>query len=223
MRVLFPHQLINQGAAFRVVGQSRPAQQSVGGAMTVVAALGAHWQAQVTFLIKGEAAHLAYLAFLAGMEGQLGTTLLPCTMRFRPFDRDGDSVTRCNVAVLAGAQTSQHFGFVNAPVATLTLTEAALLRATRIKVALGNTTGLRPGHRFSIGERLYEAQLIWQDGAGATVVQFQPPLRAAAAAGSVVVADAPHCAMRRSDMDDGAYDHAMLRMQSVTHSFVEAI
>jgi hypothetical protein len=223
MRVLFPHQLIQQGATFMVTGQSKTPQQSVGGAMTVIAALGARWTAQATFLIKGEAAHLAYMAFLAGMEGQLGTTLLPCLARHRPVDRDGHFVNRNTVGGIAGAQTWQHFGLVNAPSMTMTLVADAALRATQIKVAVGDTTGLRPGQRFSIGERLHEVQLMWVDDLGATVLQIQPPMRVATLAGAQLDLVAPACVMRRASGDDGAYDQSLDRMQSVSLSFVEAI
>ncbi|GLS87683.1 hypothetical protein GCM10010873_26570 [Cypionkella aquatica] len=222
MRVTFPHLLLDQAGRFRLSGQSRESQEGLSGAVTTVASLSAHWTAQITFALKGEASHLAFQAFMAGMEGNLGRTLVPAVGRYRPVDRDGHGIARGGIAHLSGAETFEHFGFENAPVPMMVLGAAAALRATQIKVVNSNTTGLRPGQRFSIGEGLYEAQLVWIDGSDCWV-QFQPPLRKAAASGAALVLDHPACLMQRSDEGDGGYDERMTRLQSVTLNFREAI
>ena len=222
MHVLFPFQLLKQAARFQIVGQSVGAQQSISGATTAVASMSARWQATASFVLRDEDQHLAFRAFLAGMEGILGTTNVPVLSRHRPLDRDGNAVAMTNVARLQDAQTFQHFGFANAQIVAAVLAEPAALRATLIKVDYLDSTGLRPGHRFSINGRLYEVQLTWVDDAGDNVVQFQPPLRAAAALGAVVDIHHPSCLMRFADAVLPPYDELSPRMQTVSLSFVEA-
>ena len=130
MRVTFPFHLMNQAFTPRFVGASLEPQRSINGAETVVPTMGGRWEVDCNFVIKGEAAQLEWQAFLAQMEGRVGTTLVPIHTRFRPNDRDGHGVPFCKIAGLAGAQTWEHFGFANAPVATMTLVDPAPLRAT---------------------------------------------------------------------------------------------
>lgn len=221
MHVTFPHQLIAQGARFALIGQTRIAQESISGASTVIASLAARWSASVTFVIRDEAGHLAFRAFMAGLEGMLGTTDVPAFARYRPLDQNGRAVTRCTVASLAEAQTMEHFGFENAEIEGAQLAADAALRATDLQVTESATTGIRPGHRFSIGDRLHEVQLAWTDGARR--LRVQPPLRAAALSGAQLNLFAPICRMRRADDADPSYDDRMTRQQSITLSFVEAL
>lgn len=223
MHVMFPHQLMRKAARFRVAGQSIATQIGISGAVTVKAAMGARWEASLSFVLRDEAQHLALRAFLAGMEGELGTTDVPAHDRFRPYDGDGHRVVGCDVAQIDEGQTWEHFGFENSPLASAALAEAADLRATRIKVDYSNSTGLRPGQRFAIGNRLHEVQLAWVDAAGDNVLQIQPPLRAAVAAGTLVELHQPRCLMRLADASGPAYDDLNPRMQAVTLQFVEAI
>ena len=222
MRATFPHQLLHQEVVPRFVGTSLEPQRSISGAETVVPSMGGHWEVDCTFVIRGEAAQLAWQAFLAQMEGRIGTTLVPIRTRFRPRDRDGHGVPGCGVAGLADAQTWEHFGFRNAPVATTTLAASAPLRATTIKVTGGNTTGLRPGQYFSIGERLYRVQHHWQDADGTSNLMIQPPLRQAFTAAALIL-DRPVCPMRFATEDEGSFDHLLDPMPRVTCRFVEAV
>lgn len=221
MHVTFPHQIMDQSARFYLVGQSQAVQQSINGATTVTASLAARWEASITFVIRDEAAHLAFRAFLAGLEGVLGTTNVPAGPRFRPLDRDGHGVTRHKIASLSDAQTMEHFGLENEPVIAATLAASAPLRAVDLQVTETDTTGIRPGHRFSIGDRLHEVQLAWTDGTRR--LRIQPPLRAAVASSVPLQVHHPICRMRRADAGDVAYDERLTRMQSVTMTFVEDI
>jgi hypothetical protein len=223
MQVMFPTQLMANEARFSIIGQTQDVQQSLSGAETVVPAMGARWLANVRFVVKGRAAQLACAAFLAGMEGRLGTTLVPVRARWRAYDRNGKSIVQCLTAPLAGAGTFEHWGFAAAPTATCTVLVGAALRATRLIFALGNTTGLQPGQMFSIGERAYRVQLTWQDEAGRQVVQFQPPLREAAAAGTVMVLDAVQCRMRLQSESEEALSALGRDIQQIDLTFMESI
>lgn len=222
MQVTFPHQMLRQNAQFWLEGQSLDPVQSIGGAETVVPTMRGRWLASCGFVLHGEAATLRWQAFLAQMEGRVGTTLVPAFSRFRPKDRDGHGLSLCDIAGLADAQTWEHFGFENTEIARVTLAMPAALRATQIDVALADTTGLRPGQYFSIGERLHRVQAHWQVGSVHRLM-FQPPLRAAVAVGARVEIEKPVCRMRFVTETEGVFDQALEVMPSVTVNFSEAL
>jgi hypothetical protein len=222
MHVAFPFQLLKQAAQFRIVGQSLSAAQSISGAVTVVPGLGARWQASVAFIAHTEAQYLAARGFLAAMEGMLGTTDVPAPSWFRPLDRDGNVVGMSNTGTFGDAQAMEHFGFENEPIAAATLAGDASLRATQLRVAYSDSTGLRPGHRFSIAGNLYEVQLAWVDG-GENVLQIQPPLRASAFAGDAVEIHFPTCRMRLAGVDEQVADDTPVPARFFRLNFIEAL
>lgn len=222
MRATFPFHLLSQTFTPRFVGASLEPQRSISGAETVVPSMGGRWEVDCSFVIRGEAAQLEWQAFLAQMEGRIGTTLVPIRTRFRPKDRDGHAAPSCRTAGLADAQTWEHFGFENAPVATMSLAEPAPLRATTIRVTGGNTTGIRPGQYFSLGERLYRVQHHWQTQDGVSNLMIQPPLRQAFSTGALIL-DRPVCLMRFASEDEGQFDQLLDRMPRVTCRFIEAV
>lgn len=230
MRALFPFMLPFVESAPQLVGLTAAVQQGIGGGFTVIPSMGAYWRASVTFWVTNEPSVLAMQAFVAQMEGQLGTCVVPLGQRFGARDRDGRLLPSRFVAGLggvspylgAGPESFEHFGFANAPVVLAVLREAADLRATRIAVDYLNSTGLRPGQYFSIADRLYLVKLAWQTDAGA-MVEFNPPLRAAAEMGAVVTLDTTRCLMRFASEDEGVLSYSAQPSERVSVSFVEAI
>lgn len=224
MRVPFPFLLMDQSAKFQAVGRSKESAESINGATTIIPSLSERWRSSVTLLIKSRGARQQYEAFQACMEGRIGTALVPVHAQNRVLDQDGHPVSRCTVGTLSDAQTWEHFGFSVARVSLAVVLEEAALRATRLRISYGNSTGLRPGQKFTIGERLYEAQLIWNDGIS-EIVQFHPPLRVAAAVGIALVLDNPFCVMQFQSEEEGQVDYDQLApgMQSITLNFVEVM
>lgn len=230
MFVTFPFNVKFQTSGFHVVGASSAPQQGVGGAFSVQPRLGAHWIGAVTFMCTNEETTLAVEAFVASMEGMLGTTAVPVYQRYTPRDGQGRIAPQGYVAPLgdalqyegAGSETAEFWGFEAEPAIYGTLSEAALLRAVQVKLTNTNAQGLRPGHNFGIGNNLHRAQQVWQDG-GVDVVRFSPPLRADADAGAIVTMDAPKCLMRFSSEDEGQQVYSPTPVQSITMNFVEAI
>lgn len=230
MHVSFPHMLRHRTFKPEPFGRSRDTQQAINEAMTVVPALSGHWRMAASFWITSEATELAWNAFLACMEGRVGTTLFPISPRYPGRDQDGHRASRYGTASLgndlpyegAGSQMWDHSGFQAAAVVTAGVVEAADLRATRIKIENRNTTGLRPGQYFSIGQRLYWAQMVWDDG-GVETVQFWPPLRAAVEAGAEVVLDRPHCLMRFATDQEGILSSTIDVAHVVEVNMVEVI
>lgn len=223
MQATFPHLKLNQSVRFTLVGQSLDTETSISGADTVVRSMAARWQAQASFVIRGEGPVLEWQAFLAQMEGRIGTTMVPAYARWRGRDRDGHVLPACTVGGIAGAQTFEHFGFAGEDVRYMTVAEAAPLRATQITVDHINTTGLRPGQFFSIGDRLYRVQAEWFVGAGRQRIMIQPPLRANAVVGAQVELGRPVCRMRFASEDEGVFDQSLDVLPVVTVSFVEAV
>ena len=221
MQATFPYLALHQTAQFYLTGQSLEPQESISGVETIVPTMRARWNASVTFALKDEAATLQWQAFLAQMQGRIGTTLVPCRSRWRPRDRDGHGMTFCDTATLADAQTWEHFGFANTDVTRIAVAAAAPLRATQMDLTLYDTTGLRPGQYFSVGERLHRVQQHWQVG-GVHRIMFQPPLRAAVGAGARIEIERPVCKMRMVSETEGLFDQSLDVFPTVTLNFVEA-
>lgn len=223
MQVTFPHRLLRQASQFWIEGMSQDPQQSISGAETVTPTMRGRWMASCQFVLHGEASELAWQSFLAQMEGRVGTTLVPAHYRWRPRDRDGHATAFCDVADLADAQTWEHFGFANTDIDRVTVAASAPLRATQIDVTLGDTTGLRPGQLFSIGERLHRVQAHWQPSGSVHRLMIQPPLRQAVSAGTRVEIEKPACRMRMTTEAEGLFDQSLAVLPSVTVNFQEAI
>lgn len=222
MQATFPFLALHQTAQFYLTGQSLEPQESISGVETIVPTMRARWTATATFALKDEAATLQWQAFLAQMQGRVGTTLVPCRSRWRPRDRDGHGMTFCRVAGLAGAQTMEHFGFASTEITRVAVAAAVGLRATQMDLTYQDTTGLRPGQYFSVGERLHRVQQSWQV-AGVPRIMFEPPLRAAVAAGTRVEIERPVCKMRMVSETEGIFDQSLDVLPQVQVQFAEAL
>lgn len=221
MRATFPHTILHRTSEPRFIGASLDPQQSISGAETVIPVPTGRWSVTCSFVIAGEAGHLAWRTFLAQMEGTVGTTLVPIRSRFQTRTRDGRAASSCTVATLAGAQTHEHFGFATAPLYAFHVASAPL-RAVDLSIAPAATfLPPRPGQFFTIGERLYRVQHHWETDAG-HFIRVQPPLREAVPSGTGAVTNAPVCLMRLASVDDGSFEHLLDRLPVVTATFVEA-
>lgn len=223
MQATFPHLAQHQEAQFYMMGQSQDVVESITGAETITPTMRGRWMATVNFVLKGEAATLQWQTFLAQMQGRIGTTLVPAHSRFRPKDRNGRPLPFADIANLSDAQTWEHFGFENTQLNRITLASSASLRATQLNLSIFDTTGLRPGQFFSIGERLHRVQSHWEPTAGAHRVLIEPPLRAAAPAGTRLEIARPVCRMRMVTETEGLFDQTMAVRPRVSVNFREAI
>lgn len=222
MEATFPHLALYQTAQFHLAGQSLDTEESITGVDTIVPTMRGRWMATVSFLIKGEAATLQWQAFLAQMQGRIGTTLVPARTRYRPKDRDGRTLSFGTVAGLADGQTWEHFGFAATEVPRITLATPAALRATEVDLSLLDSTGLRPGQFFSLPQGLHRVQHHWQPGNGHRVM-IEPPLRAAAPAGTALEIARPVCRMRCVTETEGLFDLSLERQPVVQVQFMEAL
>lgn len=221
MRATFPHRLLWQDVTPRLIGSSLDTQQSVSGVDTAVPSMAGRWEVTASFVIRGEGAQLQWQAFLAQMEGRLGTTLLPIRTKYRPKCINGLPTPSCLTTDLFTAPIFEHTGAVRPSVVTMGVA-ATPLRATQLRVVFGKTTGVRPGQYFSLGERLYRVQAHWRDDVG-DVIQIQPPLRDAIVGSATAILDTPHCLMRFASEAEGDFDQNMDVLPRVTCRFVEAL
>ncbi|MDB6455030.1 hypothetical protein [Falsirhodobacter sp. 20TX0035] len=217
MQADFPYLALAQTAQFYLVGQSLDPEQGITGVETIVPVPRGRWVASASFVLSGEAARLQWEAFLARMEGRIGTTLVPARTRLRPRDRFGRALSG------APAGVPDRNGVI--PPAfppRVTVASAAVLRQRWLDVVYEDTTGILPGHSFSVGDRLHKVQAVQALG-GVHRISFNPPLRAAVAAGAAVEIDRPVCRMRFTTETEGLFDQALSELPAVNVNFVEAI
>lgn len=223
MQATFPHLALHQGVRVWMAGQALDANESISGADTVVPTQRGRWMATAGFVIRDEAATLQWQAFLAQMQGRVGTTLVPIASRFRPKDGDGLWLPYCQIGGFAGHQTQTHWGVNRTQVDRVVIASAAPLRAIEIDITLVDSTGIRPGQYFSIGERLHRVQAAWRPTDTTHRIMFEPPLREAVPAGAHVEIQRPVCRMRMVSETEGVMDQLLDRLPSVEVNFVEAM
>jgi hypothetical protein len=214
--IAFPRLAKMTTSGFRMVGQMRGRETAISGAESIIPSFSGHWAVSISFFIHNEAARLEWQAFLAQMEGGIGTTLVPIGLPYRPVDQRGG---RASVTGQPEFSTFEHWSFVNDARAAIMVKTDAPLRATDIELTLTDSLGLRPGHSLSIGERFHRVQRSWDDGAK---IRIQPPLRAGAAAGSIVETDNPVCKMRFASEGEGEVDFSLSEIDRPTVKFREA-
>lgn len=189
MQADFPDLAEVLDASVYMTGQTLDPQEGINGDSIPVPTMRGRWLAKVTLFIRGEDADLQYQAFLAQMDGRIGTTLVPAAGYRRPRDRHG------RLLPFAAAPQS---------LPRVIVAEAAPLRATSLVMDVRDSTGLRPGHFFSLGPRLHRVRTSVAAGDGETLITFTPPLREAAAVGDRVEIDRPVCLMRFVTDSEGA-------------------
>lgn len=223
MQAAFPHLAGWRRSSLWLEGQSLEPKRSISGTDTIVATMRGRWRAKGVVVIAGEAAHLQWQAFVAQMQGRIGTSLVPAVTRFGAKAKDGLPLPLGQIGGIAAAQTWEHFGFEGAPVTRITLASDAALRATTLDLTLSATTGLRPGQFFSLADRLYRVQHHWQPGNPRRIL-IEPPLRAAVSAGARVEIDRPVCRMRFVSETEGLLNYDVLDpAPQIQIEFAEAI
>lgn len=224
MQAVFPFRAGWRSLRFWPEGMSLDPVQSINGTETIIPTLRGRWRTSGEVVIRSEEGVQAWQAFLAQMEGRLGTTLVPYVGHYGAKDRDGQHIPVDRVAALDTSSTWEGFGFETAPVATVTLAADAPLRARRIVLRYADTLGLRPGGMFSIGDHLHQVQSVWQTGVRRAEMTIRPPLRAPASAGTRVEIERPVCRMRLITEETGQFSQTFgAFMAKIPVEFVEAV
>ena len=229
MRVNWPPMLRPHDVMWRLETQSRSGGVSLTGSEQIVSSGAGRWRCRIDLRTYGtshdgrEEAVLALRAFVAQMEGRVGEILLPAFDGYRPRDAAGNMLSDVEQVPLGHLFLFDHLGFGQQELTHATLAAPAALRATEIAVTVLDGQGPRPGHYFSLGERLYIAQLVWRAAPDSeTHIRFSPPLRTAATTGERVILDKPRCLMRLASDDTGELVLQMRKWGETTIEFVEA-
>lgn len=201
-------------------GQMRGREMSIVGTETIIPTLTGHWQLSGQFVLLGPEEQLEWQAFLAQMQGGIGQTDVPVYSRYRVPQADGRVPP---FSVLPKVNPAEHFVFATQERENIELRESASERDTDLALTLVNSLRPRPGHIFSIGERLHRVQRAWDDDEGNPYVRVQPPLREPHSAGAGVKTDRPVCRMRLTDEGAGEYEETPRGIPAVSVSFVEAL
>lgn len=223
--ITFPTRTVRQSFSYRFVNQMRGRQTAVSGAETIIPSFSGYWEATIDFIVHGspshvrleESARLEWQAFIAQMDGGLGTALIPFNL---PALAETDTTGPVSQSSTAAFDTFEHWSFDTDTRGSIVLAEAAAVRATILKLALTDSQGLRPGHGFSIGDRFYRVQTTSDDG---KTIKVQPPLRASAAIGTELNADQPVCKMRLASEGEGEVTFMPNRIDQGTVTFREAL
>lgn len=163
-------------------------------------ALNGFWRVELTLLSHDEDSHLALTAFLAAMRGH-ARTVLPLTTRWLPNDANGRKLAINREAPAFGMD---HMGFAADPFDGFTLRAPASHRDSYIDVSKPELSHLRPGHRFTIGDRMYQvinASAI-NDSETSARVSIMPPIRGNHDAGSLVNVDDLRMLAQMESADD---------------------
>jgi hypothetical protein len=256
MAQTWPFALKFQSQAWAKSSSSRTGGAGLTGVQQIVRTDAGFWTAQATLAFsstgrrRGEPLSLAYRALYAALDGMAGEVDVPCVTPWRPYDING----RMHNANAAAGFTENmglfdHSGFGQAEVATVWVDSAAALRATRL-VLRHDGEGLRPGHFFGIGPRLYLVARAWalsSAGVGGEMdygaqdmffggeqiffgtegekqaVEFWPPLREAVAADVPLILGRPVCRMRLASDDTGVFEHTPGGVVAPSLEFVESV
>ena len=222
MQVNWPFRLQQNLPSFKLVGQSLTPMRGLSGVSTIVPSMNAHWEAKMDVQVRGKEAQLQFEAFIACMEGYIGTTLVPVKHFHGPLDSDGLPLSQPRVGRISDSGTMEHWGLEAGSVNMAQLRSSVVARATIVEVDYINTAGIRPGHFFQIGKSLCKAQNVWEEADGVRV-QFQPPLREAAAAGAKLTLDSPVLNMRLSNPDSIDINGMSRTTQYYSLAFEEAV
>lgn len=159
----FPWSLSPAGAVFTKMSSSRSGGRSLNGSEQVVGSGSGFWRATITAHVYDEMRTLQWRAFYSAVDGMASEFLAPCVSRYRPYDENGRMLSSERAAPMNyDADGHEGWGWANTePTYMWTLGDAAR-RGTRLIIRHPRVSGLRPGHYFGIGERLYLVARTWQ-------------------------------------------------------------
>lgn len=205
MQATFPYLAEWVSMRFWIEGQALDTEMGITGAQSVVPTMRGRWRAQGEVMIHGREAFLQWQAFLAQMQGVIGTALVPVPVHYGPQDLNGRDLPFDRTAGIYRAETWEMFGFEGDQVSRTVTQRAEPLRATELIVQFTGTLGLRPGQWFSIGDHLYQVRAYYQPNATNHRILFNPPLRKAVPVGSLIEIERPTCRMRFASEDSGQF------------------
>lgn len=204
--------------------------QSASGGEQFIISPGARWGAAMTLPIFDREGVLAIRALRSQLKGRANPTLLPNFDGQRlswPVEALTDRILTPQVAQwLEGTLGISRTPYAGAEIPAAaqilaTLQSDAALRATTVAINVTQGGPLIAGQQFGIGDRLYEIADIVSVVGGLTTVDIWPPLRAAAAVGTVVDFTGARCLMRCENMSEEMRVLEDLRFATLNLQFIE--
>jgi hypothetical protein len=221
--VTWPALLIPTNVEFSPENSTRSGGVSAMGNEQITINPAARWRATMDISIRGEEKVLSWRRLRA--HGRATTFLVPVFDRYRQRNQNGRKFALLGTASTGGdALNFDLSGWgQDDTVVYATLAEPAAINATQIAVNYApGIDGLRPGHRFSIGNRMHEVTDTWQVDDGPTQIRFAPWLREAASAGAEINIERPVCLMRLANDNSGDAVLTNRRSGLITLEFTEA-
>lgn len=195
--------------------RGRAGADSITGAGQVVYGVKPRWEGSARFHRLRPDDILSWRAFLSRLRGRVNVMRMPLRDPLRPTNSEVGlpSGTILPTPFSDGSYFSDGAGFAYVPSAPLSAAVAVGAVALSYNgTAIGDA--LRPGHFFSVDDWLYRVTRITGTGAS-TSIEFEPPARAAMAAGSAIRLDARALWVLPSDMAGAA------QMDASKYTFVD--
>jgi len=169
---------------------------------------------------------LAWRALLVGLDGRVGTVLVPLFDRSRApwaYDQYGRRLDPAfsRDPSLDGTQFADAAGLVDGLISAKGQSAAAA-RAASIDINIMKGSIPEPGMHFSIGNRAYRIRAVTNVAGTVVTCNIRPGLREAVSAGAVVNFTSPVCEMRLTSDDQGRAGLDMWKFAAPSFEFVEA-
>lgn len=212
MTLLWPRKILPpQNPMFDLAPMTVGGPVSQDGLSDVIAGDAGFWK--VTFgsvVVTTRERVMTWNAIKAKLQGRLYPILVPYCSAYQPLPRTSNGVPHSDGTSFSD-DTLYRSGITEAKLVSDMAKDAVFCAVTR-----KGFDGLQAGHRFSIGERLYEVTDITPSR-----IYFQPPAREAAIAGTVLNFDNPVCRVRLASDREMALTLEGNRRAFPTVNFVE--
>lgn len=158
----WPFLLMPSQVTWQHSGASYTGGRNLNGGQQVVRSDAGFWRASWSGPVYGEDRTLAYRAMMAQLEGMAGEIEVPCITSWRPYDKNGRMLSAAAAASVSGRSLFNHAGWALTEPVFMTVRDGALAGVMRLTIRHPEVQGLRPGHYFGIGNRLYIVSRCWQ-------------------------------------------------------------
>ena len=229
MAIPFPAILTPSSVSFSLENAARSGGASITGAEQIVTSGAGRWRAAMTIPLAREEWILSFRGFIAALDGRAGEFEVGPFDAYAPADANGRRLNPIGGAPFAsndgGLLFHDNAAFGQYEPVNAELVTSAAIRATRITVATDTPwQAPRPGQYFGIGSRLYICTAAYRaEESDPWTIDFRPPLRAAASAGTRVITDRPVSTMRLASDDTARLSLEFSRWGTATLELVEAV
>lgn len=167
MAEVWPAFLFPVSQAWMKSGASATGGRTLTGHQQVVRSDVGFWRCRMTLEVtnvgrRGEERTLAYRMLYAQLDGMAGEIEVPCTSLWRPYDINGRMLRAAGAQGVGKRGLFNHAGWGLTEPELMTVRDAASKGAMRLTIEHSQVQGLRPGHYFGIGTRLYLVSRCWQ-------------------------------------------------------------